>query len=56
MKQLPGQGYMDLGSDGDTFAIGTVDPEQLPGQTTFDLADTSRVISLIGDGTTMTLH
>ena len=55
MKRTPDQTYMDLGGNGDTYVLTAVDPEQLPGQTTFDLADPARLFSLIGDGTTYTL-
>lgn len=56
MKRHLDQGYLDLGSSTGAPTEETVDPGQLPGQTTFDLGRPERIISLIGDGTAYTLH
>lgn len=55
MRHPAPQTYLDFGAPDEARTLDTVDPHQLPGQTTFDLTDTSRVLSIIGDGTTATL-
>lgn len=55
MKRTSNQTYIDLGGDGTTHTLSPVDPNQLPGQTTFNLDDTSSIFAIIGDGTTYTL-
>lgn len=55
MKIKTDQYYLDIGSSNQTRIVESPTEEQLPGQTTFDLIDTSITYSLIGDGTIVTI-
>lgn len=55
MKRQSDQYYMDFGAPKAVRVVDPTDHGQLPGQTTFDLIDTSTTLALLPDGTIATI-